>query len=68
MQQISTERVEDETRLVGKSDPLGNVQEIEVWPCEQMVYAQTWICPGEWDAQTSLGFGDTNRSSNLDQT
>ena len=25
-----------------------------------MVYAQPRICPGEWDAQTHLGFWDTN--------
>ena len=30
------------------------------------MYAQPKIRPGEWDAQTSLGFRDTNRSSNLD--
>ena len=60
MQQTSTER-EDWTRLGGKSDPLGIVQETEIWPCEQMVYAQPRICPREWAAQTPLGFWDTNR-------
>ena len=30
--------------------------------------AQTGIRPGEWDAQSSLGFWETNRSSNLGQT
>ena len=33
-----------------------------------MVYAQPSICAGEWDAQTPLGFWDTNGSLNLDQT
>ena len=33
-----------------------------------MVYAQPSICPGEWDAQTPLGFWDTNGSPNLGQT
>ena len=33
-----------------------------------MVYAQPSICSGEWDAQTSLGFWDTDRSSDLNQT
>ena len=33
-----------------------------------MVYAQLIICPGEWDAQISQGFWDTNGSSNLGQT
>ena len=31
-----------------------------------MVYAQ--LCPGEWNAQTLLGFWDTNGSPNHDQT
>ena len=47
MQQIST-RLEDYTRLGGQVDPLGIVQEIEIWPYEQMVYVQSSICPGEW--------------------
>ena len=55
MQQICLETVQDKTRLGGESDLLGIVQEIEIWPHEQMVYAQTRICPGEWDAQTFLG-------------
>ena len=33
-----------------------------------MVHAQPRIRPGEWDAQTSLGFWDTNGSPNLGQT
>ena len=33
-----------------------------------MVYAQTRIRPTQWDAQSSLGFWDTNGSSNLGQT
>ena len=32
-----------------------------------MVSAQTGTLPSEWDAQSSLGFCDTNGSSNLDQ-
>ena len=32
-----------------------------------MLYAQSRICPGEWDAQTPLGFWDTNGSPNLGQ-
>ena len=31
----------------GQCGPLGIVQEIEVWPYEQMACAQTRICPGE---------------------
>ena len=33
-----------------------------------MVYVQPRVCPGEWNAQTPLGFWDTNRSPNLGQT
>ena len=54
--------------LGGQSDSLGIVQEIELWPYEQMVYAQPKICPGEWDPQTLLGFWDTNWSPNFGQT
>ena len=48
MQQISTERVQDWTRLGGQGCPLGNVQEISIWPYEQMVYAQPSTCPKKW--------------------
>ena len=33
---------------MGQGDPLGDVQEIEIWPYEQSVYAQPCICPREW--------------------
>ena len=51
----------------GEGDPLGIVQEIEVWPYKQMIYAQPGICPREWDTQTPLGFWHTNWSPNLGQ-
>ena len=41
---------------------------VEVWPYEQMVYAQLRICSKEWDAQTLLGFWNSNVSPNLGQT
>ena len=44
------------------------VKESEIWPDEQIVYAQPRICPGEWEAPTPLGFWDTNGSPNLGQT
>ena len=44
------------------------MQEIEIWPYEQVEYAQLRTHPGEWDAQSSLGFWDTNKSPNLGQT
>ena len=47
---------------------LSTVQKIEIWQYEQIVYAQPKIFPREWDAQGSLGFGDTNRLSNFGQT
>ena len=49
-------------RLGGRGDPLKIGQEIEIWPYEQIVLAQPRICSGEWDAQTSMGFWDTNES------
>ena len=33
----------------GESDPLGIVQEIEIWPYIQMVYTQIRIRRKEWD-------------------
>ena len=33
-----------------------------------MAYAQARIWPREWDAQTPLGFWETNRSPNLGHT
>ena len=33
-----------------------------------MVYAQHRICPGEWNAQTPLGFGDKSGSPNICKT
>ena len=63
MQQIAQKEL-----LGGQGDPQGDVQEIEIWPYEQMVYEQPRICPGEWHTQTPLGFWDTNGSTNLGQT
>ena len=52
----------------GQSDPLGIVQEIEIWPYKQMVYAQPNIYHAEWHAQTPLWLWHTNESPNLGQT
>ena len=68
MQQIIAKRVQDNTRLGGEGNPLGILQEIEIWSNKQMVYVQSRIRYGEWDAQTSLGFSNINRSANLGQT
>ena len=38
------------TQLGGQGEPLEIVQEIEIWPYKQMVYAQPRINPGKWDA------------------
>ena len=53
--------------LGGPGDPLGIVQEIEVWPYEQMVYEQPRSCLGEWNAQIPLGVWDRKWSPNLGQ-
>ena len=50
-----------------EGDPLGIVQEIEIWPYKQVVYAQPRIHCGEWDAQSSLGFWDIDGSPDLRQ-
>ena len=36
-----------------KGNPLGIVQVVQIWPYEQMVYAQTEIRLGFWDANGS---------------
>ena len=46
----------------------GNCARNEILPYEQVVYTGTRIQSGEWDAQSFLGFWDTNRSPNLGQT
>ena len=45
MQQISSEGVQDETRLGRRGNPLGNVQDISIRPYQQMVYARPGACP-----------------------
>ena len=45
-----------------------NMQEVKIWSNEQMVYVQPKIHPGDRDAQNSLGFWNTNGTSNLGQT
>ena len=49
--------------LGGTGDPLWIVQESKIWPCWQMVYAKTRICPGVWDSWKSLWFWDTKCTS-----
>ena len=44
----STKEVQDEVRLGGKGDPMGIVQETEIWSYYQMVYTQTRICSVKW--------------------
>ena len=46
---------------------INNNNNNEIWPYEQMVYAQPSICPVKWNAQIPLGFWDTNGSPNLGQ-
>ena len=47
MQQSS---IKDSARLGGKGDPLWIVQEMEIRPYYQMVYAKIRIHTREWDA------------------
>ena len=50
MQQIGTKGIQNYTRLSGKGDRLRIVQEIKIFPSNQMVYAWTKIRQREWDA------------------
>ena len=52
----------------GERDPLRIVTRIINLTIQKSVHAQAGIRPGEWDAQSSLGFWDTNRSPNLGQS
>ena len=47
---------------------MGTVQEIEIGPCKQVLWAQSRTYLGEWDAQSSLGFWDTKRQVETIQT
>ena len=49
-----------------QGDPLGIVQETEIWPYDQIVYAQTRIRLGEWDARI-IWHSERNRSPNPGQ-
>ena len=53
--------------LGGQDDPLGNVQGIEIWPCQQMLYAQPNTYPWKWHTQTPMGLWHTNGSPNPGQ-
>ena len=68
MQQISAKEYKSRHDWGGEGDLLGIMQEIEIWPCKQVVYAQPRIRLGEQDTQSSLVFWDTNGSPNLNQT
>ena len=37
--QLIIAQTQNNTTTGGQDDPLGSVQEIEIWPYEQMVYA-----------------------------
>ena len=55
------------SRLGGQGDPLGDVQEIEIWPYELMVYAQPNSSPRKWHAWTPMGLWHIHGSPNLGQ-
>ena len=46
---------------------LGDVQELEIWPYEQMVYAQPRTCPRKWYTWTPMGLRHTHGSPDLGQ-
>ena len=54
-----------DTRLDGQGDPLRDMQEIQIWLYEQMVYAKLSTCPREWLTQTPMGCWHTNGAPNL---
>ena len=47
MKLIGAKRVQNYTRLGREDDPLGTVQEIEIWPYYQMVNTSIRIYPGK---------------------
>ena len=54
IQETSTKRVQDEIQLCGEGDRPEIVKKNpEIWPYCLIVYAQTRIRRGEWDAQNS---------------
>ena len=55
-------------KLGVEGDPLGSVQKVKILPYEQMVYTQSGICPGKWEAQNVLEYWYTNGSHKLGQT
>ena len=67
MQQTSAKKSTRLGTMGGEGDRLGIMKEIYIWLYNQMVYAQTRICLGEWDSQNSLVFWDMNESSNPGQ-
>ena len=46
---------------------MSHVQDTEIWPYKQRVYAQPSVCLGELDTQISLGFWRENGSPYLTQ-
>ena len=53
--------------MVGKGEPLGIVQDVQIWPYEPMLYTKPGIHSRKWDTKISFGFGDSNWSPNLNQ-
>ena len=49
MQQTSSGGFKEQIWLGGEADPLGIVQEIEIWPYFQKIYVKTRIRFGKWD-------------------
>ena len=64
MQKTSTKGIQELVWLGRIAKPLGIVQEIKIYPCCQVIYTQTRLCPGKGDTKFSV----TNGSRNHDQT
>ena len=68
MQQVNAKEFKTRPDWMGKLIQWELCKKIKISSFEQVVYEQSRIRPGEWDAQSSQGFGDTNRSPKLGQT
>ena len=60
-------KLEQDEKTGWEGDPLKIVQDIGIWPYEQVVFSPPRIHPGEWDTQAYQCFCDTTRSTNIGQ-
>ena len=67
MKQTGIKEINTKAWLGEKCDLLVTVQEICIWPYQQMVCAQIRIRPRKWEKWNSREFWDINGSPNPDQ-